>query len=652
MSDSLSMGFSRSNLNQDITRIVAEQGKLNYPQVLNTCYPARSLTPGLYKRTHTGPKKVQFVYVGPQDKVPVQCPKGFDLLVVMGLGFTRRETEDVAELLEKTEVSSNVVLGVPLQPLQGAPQLKELAAINYLSGQEPYSAAGNAQELLKNRRKMVSTQLLERLKPLLTPDNFKWLYRGRAWEGEVPSGRDAFVSGILNRMFAHSLDTAAVGSRRERAEAVDILFNIEMPLRFSIFDRQGGYRVIAEFLAKLGIIKADREDSGIFKAVKNLAPSLPAYHVWNGLLKEIVGSGLEERSIKLADLYRKFAKVPYGVETSHLDVLIAAAIRLLHPAVSIVKGGETLPLSYASLCRAKAFNTVSVLKFTPQAPYAASDSLREIHEVFGAPEACEGVRDIWEYTRDSVYGWYEKLIPLTAAFEPEEGTPSRVIMEFIRRGREKEAREAVCADLIERAGFVCLPEGEDEKAFAAWLQEAKKGFTDYEDDCRRLLAERIAIQFGGSIEGHEKEEEYVPVLNSLFRRWFECLYPQSAVQRLTPESHALVEMYAMHPDADADYWFEIFPQQLGLPALSKWHGDNSVAFAARLARACQDLELWHIERLFPKLKDAADKEKYREILSNWVRSVMNGAKLTPEERTSVLLDLMERFCWTPAEEQE
>ncbi|MBQ7502388.1 hypothetical protein IJT93_06705 [bacterium] len=652
MSDSLSMGFSRSNLNQDITRIVAEQGKLNYPQVLNTCYPARCLTPGLYRKTHTGPKKVQFVYVGPQDKIPVQCPKGFDLLIVMGMGFTRRETEDVTELLENTEVSSNVVLGIPLQPLQGAPQLKELAAINYLGVHEPYSVVGNAQELLKNRRKMVSTQLLERLKPLLTTNNFKWLYRGKVWEGEVPGSRDAFVSEILNRMFAHALNIAAVGSKRERAEAVDILFNIDMPLRFSIFDKSGGYRVISEFLAELGIIKANREDSSIFKVVKNLEPSAPAYHVWNGLLKEIVGGCVEERSVKLADIYRKFAKVPYGIETSHLDVLIAAAIRLLYPAVSIVKGEETLPLSYASLSKAKAFNTVSVLKFVPQAPYGSMDSLRSIHEVFGAPEACEGVRDIWEYTRDSVYNWYERLIPLTAAFEPEEGTPARVIKDFVLKAREKEAREAVCSDLIEKAGFVCLPEGEEQKAFASWLHEAKQGFTDYEDDCRRLLAERIAIQFGGSIEGHREEAEYVPILNSLFRRWFECLYPQSAVQNLTPQSHALVEMYAMHADANADYWFEIFPQQLGLPALSKWHSDNSVAFAARLARACQDLELWHIERLFPKLKDAADKEKYREILSNWVRSVMNGAKLNPEERTSVLLDLMERFCWTPAEEQE
>ena len=141
MGDSMlsSMGFNRSNLNQDVARVVAEQGKLNYPQVLETCYPARPLTPLRFKESHLKARRVKCVFVGPNDKVPVRCPRGYDLLAVMGLGFTRRETEDIIELLEKAKVGSSVILGIPEQPLPGSAQLKELQALNVLAAQEPYT---------------------------------------------------------------------------------------------------------------------------------------------------------------------------------------------------------------------------------------------------------------------------------------------------------------------------------------------------------------------------------------------------------------------------------------------------------------------------------------------------------------------------------
>ena len=80
-----------------------------------------------------------------------------------------------------------------------------------------------------------------------------------------------------------------------------------------------------------------------------------------------------------------------------------------------------------------------------------------------------------------------------------------------------------------------------------------------------------------------------------------------------------------------------------MPGLSKWDRDNSVTFASRLVRACLELELWHIEGLFPLPED---KEEAEQKLSHWLRSSFNGFGLNKEQRESVLLDLLEELCWS------
>ena len=221
----LSMGFNRSNLNQDVARVVAEQGKLNYPQVLETCYPARPLTPLRYKDSHLKARRVKCIFVGPNDKIPVRCPRGFDLLAIMGLGFTRRETEDITELLENTKVGSDVIVGIPEQPLPGSAQLKELQALNVLASQEPYTLPGNAQNLLQSRRQMVRRQLLEKLRPQLTPNNFRWLYKGALYDGIKSGRRDIFFTDVLEYIYTKAPQLKTCGSMRDRCEAVDILLN-------------------------------------------------------------------------------------------------------------------------------------------------------------------------------------------------------------------------------------------------------------------------------------------------------------------------------------------------------------------------------------------------------------------------------------------
>lgn len=641
----LSMGFNRSNLNQDVARVVAEQGKLNYPQVLETCYPARPLTPLRYKDSHLKARRVKCIFVGPNDKIPVHCPRGFDLLAIMGLGFTRRETEDVTELLENTKVGSDVIVGVPEQPLPGSAQLKELQALNMLATQEPYTLPGTAQNLLQSRRQMVCRQLLEKLRPQLTPNNFRWLYKGVLYDGIKSGRRDIFFTDVLESIYAKAPQLKACGSMRDRCEAVDILLNTKEPLQFIMLDKSGGYKVIRDFLIKGGVVSAT-EDCGsyaIYKVNGFIEDKRPLASVWNRLLYMLIGEGREERSCGLQELYVKFSKRPYGIDVSFLNILLAAAMRRYYPALSFSMRGEELRLDSTTMRQAWGSAAHCRVVYTPQAPYKDAQALYRIVDTFGFVGS-RNIRDLWEIAADSLQAWHDSLSPLALTLEAKPGEPAYILNNLFSHKDERSARKFIGQDLLEKAGFSGLPEGEELERFCQWLEEAKAAFALHEETFRRKLAGRIAEQFGGRAEElPEKTEEYVLILNQLFRRWFSRLYPNSGAQKLSPWASALTEMYALEPEADAKYWFELLPLQFDLPGLSKWDRDNSVTFASRLVRACLELELWHIEDLFPL---SEDKEEAEQKLSHWLRSLFNGFSLSQEERESVLLDLLEELCWS------
>lgn len=641
----LSMGFNRSNLNQDVARVVAEQGKLNYPQVLETCYPARPLTPLRYKDSHLKARRVKCIFVGPNDKIPVRCPRGFDLLAIMGLGFTRRETEDITELLENTKVGSDVIVGIPEQPLPGSAQLKELQALNVLASQEPYTLPGNAQNLLQSRRQMVRRQLLEKLRPQLTPNNFRWLYKGALYDGIKSGRRDIFFTDVLECIYTKAPQLKTCGSMRDRCEAVDILLNTKEPLQFIVLDKSGGHKVIRDFLIKGGVVSTT-EDCGsyaVYKVNGFIEEKAPLASVWNRLLYMLIGEGCEERSCGLQELYTKFSRRPYGIDVSFLNVLLAAAVRRYYPALNFSLRGEELRLDSTAIRQAWGAAAHCKVLYTAQAPYQSAQALHRIVNIFGFVGS-SNIRDLWEIAADSLQAWHDKLSPLALTLEPKVGEPAYVLNNLFSHKKERSAREFIGQDLIEKAGFSGLPQGEELERFDQWLKEARAAFVRHEETFRRSLAGRIAEQFGGKAEElPENSEEYVPILNQLFRRWFSRLYPNSGAQKLSPWASALVEMYALEPEADAKYWFELLPLQFDLPGLSKWDRDNSVTFASRLVRACLELELWHIEGLFPLPED---KEEAEQKLSHWLRSSFNGFGLNKEQRESVLLDLLEELCWS------
>ena len=422
-----SVGFNRSNLNQDVARVVAEQGKLNYPQVLETCYPARPLTPLRYKDSHLKARRVKCIFVGPNDKIPVHCPPGFDLLAIMGLGFTRRETEDVTELLKNTKVGSDVIVGVPEQPLPGSAQLKELQALNILAVQEPYTVPGNAQNLLQSRRQMVRRQLLEKLRLQLTPNNFHWLYKGVSCDDIKSRRRDIFFTNVLELIYTKVPQLKACGSMRDRCEAVDILLNTKEPLQFITLDKSGGYKVIRDFLIKGGVVSAT-EDCGsyaIYKVNGFIANEAPLASIWNRLLYMLIGEGCQELSCGLQELYNKFSRRPYGIDVSFLNILLAAAVRRYYPALSFCLRGEELRLDSTALRQAWGAAAHCQVLYTPQAPYRSAQALHHIIESFGFASS-RNIRDLWEIAADSLQAWHNRLSPLALTLEPKVGEPAYV----------------------------------------------------------------------------------------------------------------------------------------------------------------------------------------------------------------------------------
>ena len=655
MSDSIvsSVGFNRSNLNQDISRVVTEQGKLNYAQVLGLCYPARAITPRLYKKTHLRPRCVKCVFIGPNDPVPTECPDKYALLAVMGVGFTRRETEDVSALLQNSKAGRRVLFGIPKEPMPGIAQLKEFQAIHTLSSQEPYNQPGTAQNILNNRRDMLRRQLVEKLRPELRPGKFDWSYLGSDLgidlddEPELAGSRNNFFTAVLEKIYRRDRRSAPHGSVRDRYEAVDVLLNVQEPLQFLSFDKSGKTEIIREFLVGNGVVEITKDCGNyVVEQVCGVSDSHKGAlsSVWNELLVMLLGNGQEEHRCNLSDILRKFTAYPYGMEVSYLNILIAAAIRRYYPAVSIVCDGQEVELNSQALRRVWGKAAHSQIVYLPQAPYESADCLRKIVELCGFPYDGRYLRDLWEIAKDALVEWYDRLSPLARTLKVGEDEPAYVLKELLESRREASARKFIGDGLILAAGFSGLPHGEELERFEAWLQEALTAFSQYEEYCKYKMAERIAMQFGyEEAELPTSSEDYIPILNSLFRRWFSRLYPQSGSQKLGPWSEALAEMYALQPNADSKYWFELLPLQFELPPLSQWKDDHSVTFTARLVRACLELQLWHIEKLFPLPEDKQEAERK---LSHWVRSLLNGVGLEQKERESVFLDLMERFCWS------
>lgn len=649
MSESLSLaaGFSRADLNQDVARVASELGKFSYAQTLASCYPARALTPKLYRQSHLAKRKVRSLYVGPNDDFPKTCPRDCDLLVVMGVGFTRRDMEDVVNTLSQAVTGPQVLVGLPDNPLQGAAQVKEYAALLQLEESAPYSEPGPAREMLKARRQGVEEQLAKKLRPQLNPDNFNWLYRGQKLMVMSHPERDLFYSSVLDSIFSKSPSCVPCGSRADRRQAVDLLLDTEEALQFLFSDSRGGYRVIRDFLVEQGIMRALRDSGNYVVLAVNgyLPPDSRISQLWNELLSALLGNGRQIQRLSLYELGRKFLRAPYGLEISYLNLLLAAAMRRYYPSLYLLREGRAYKLDALALRQAWAQPRQSEILYLPQAPYRSAQALVQILNLFGSPQVAEGDQacDLWEMAQEAVVNWYRSLPPLALSISTQPGQAAYALRQLIEHDKTETARQFV-QGLVKAAGFSGLPQGEEVSKFRAWLEGGMEAFRQQEAQAYRQLLERLILQFGGRKEEIPVQpEEMVELLNRRFRSWFERLYPQSATQELGAEVGALVEMYALQPQANLDYWLEVLPQRLGLEGCSQWRQDHTPLFMAKLTKAILALESWAVERLWPL---PSDPQEAKAKVSHWMRSVMNGQRLTSAQRESVCLDLLDNLCWS------
>lgn len=649
MSDSVvtGTGFNRSDLTQDISRALENQGKLEYVQVVKTYYPARSLTPREYAHSHLTKGKVKCVYVGPADEVPKECPKDCDLLAVIGLSFTRRESEDVAELLNNAETSSRVLIGVPLQVMPGSAQLKELAVLGELAESSPYNEPGPARDVLISRRDTLRRQMLERLKKFFAPSAFKWIYEGEVLE-EAPAGsRNVFFSGVLQHINSLSPRMRAAGSRRERREAIDEMLELSAPLQLPMLSKRGSSAVLRRMLADHGILETVKDSGGYITCqVRGLIPDGDQLaSVWNMLLKKLVGDGRQTVRTNLFDLVRELRDKPYGLSLDMIGLLIASAIRRFNPDFDLEKDDEFMVPSGVALRGALNAPKGWYVRFHPASDHECA-FLRAVETMFASEPGTDLV-NIWENAKKAVLGWYEALPVAARSPFRYPGDKSKSLALLIRdKEKTASARDMFAVWVPKLCGENGIPLENEQESMLSWLRDAKNELDGYLKFRENLLLAEMGRVFGGSNPPDEDREDW---FSGVYKRWFDRLYPGTRERRSSRWASALIKAAVKPADSAASFeakWFVELPDGLELPPITEWASDHGSAFLARILNACLELELWHIKDLFPVPEHP---ERRKEVARAWLEDALDGMKLSTEQRESVILDLMENFCWESAD---
>jgi hypothetical protein len=644
MSDAVSRpsGSGRFNLNQDITRALDQLGKVEYSEVLRAHFPARNLTPGEYARLHPLKRRVKCVYVGPQDPVPTECPRGWDLLVLVGIGFTRRETEDVASSLESAATGERVVAGIPLQALPGSAQFKELAVLDHLADTETYRPEGTAREALMVRRASLRRSLLERLRKALAPAAFRWMHEGRILE-EAPAGsRNAFFSGVLESLYPDTPRVPLAGSRRERQQALDELLDLSTPLQLPVASRSGGARVLRLLLADQGLleVESDRGASVLYKVGGPLPAGRCVASAWNKVLEALVGFGDRNQTTPLVDLLADLARRPLGLRGELTPFLLGAALRRHYPDLELVEEGEPVPPSGVALRRALARPRTWHLRFHPTSEDEAV-FLRALLERFGAAEQTPtpGGVNLWDLSRQTLMAWRERLPPLARGHRAWSDPDCHALMALLEDpDRTRSARDLLGTHLPVLFGEDGIPLTDRQQGLLARIDAARTGIEAFPE--RRQ--EELLRQMGRALGAEEAPDQGLEAwFESLLGNWRTSLHPGTDSRPFSEWASGLLEV-AGASEPFAVRWFESLPRKLGLPAVRDWDPDQGAVFLARLARARLELELWRLRELFPLPQDPGQRS---QEVRRWIREAMDGSGLDQAQRRSLMLDLLESLVW-------
>lgn len=637
----LSVGFNRSDLNLDISRAVDAQGKLDYAKSLASYYPARSLTPREYAATHMVARRVEFRYVGPGGEAPESCPAGCDLLAVVGVGFTRRECEDVEELLSSAAAGERVIVGIPLQAMSGTAQIKELVALDELAASEPYNKPGAAQELLDARRQALKRQLVERLRKGFAPSGFRWIYQGKVLE-EAPAGnRNAFFSGVLQFIYNQSPEIKLAGSRRERREAVAELLDFANPLQLARSGRLGSARVLREMLGDTGALSVLEDCGGYVSYTVNpdIDNTSKLGPVCRMLSERLVGDGLHNITTSASEILKTLYQAPWGLGRVGATLVLAVTFRRFFPDLVLLQDGEYLPVSGVSL--GQLLNNPGGWQISYHV--ASEDEgafLAAVIDMFKpSAEAAATHHNPWEAAKKAVLNWFKQLPKIVHAGAVWPGETSQVLAGFLSDNAKCAiARDMFGIHLPELRGEMGIPLIENQADLLAWLRQGKEELEGLVAYRQTKLALEIGKLFGGS---EAPSSDVSGWLESLYQRWVKRLHPGTSEAELSVGARAVLEL-ANSDKPFAEKWFEVLPAAFGLAAVPDWSPDCGDLYLAKLLRARMELELWRIRQLFPMPEDP---ELASEKLVQWMNECMEGLGVTNEQRQSVLLDLLEDLCW-------
>lgn len=633
-------GHGRFNLNQDITRALDELGKVDYSHVLRTHFPPRNLTPREYARVHAVERRVKSVFLGPGDAVPTACPRGWDLLAVVGVGLTRRETEDVVAHLEEAKTGERVLVGVPLQALPGSAQFKELAALDHLAGQEPYDEEGPAREALTVRRESLRKSLLDRLRKAMAPASFRWLHLGQVME-EAPAGtRNAFFSGVLQTLYPDTPRVHVGGNRREQREALDELLELSNPLQLPSTSRRGSARILRR-LADRGILDVESDNGSYVRYTVHgeLPEERTIGPTWNRLLDRLVGPGDRNRKVALAEVTGWLQARPMGLRGPLVSLLLGAALRRHYPDLELVQDGNAIPPSGVALRMALASPKDWTLHYHPTTEDEESFlTALQVRFGGGAEDRRPGGPNLWDRTRDAMLAWRDRLPGVARSAREWPSAEARGLMELLEDdARTANARDLIGQHLTDLFGADGIPFAEDQHGLLEQIDAPRKQMEGFLAARQLDLLREICLVLSNecSLDGIQA------CLDEKSRQWVEGLHPGTAGRSFSEWAEGM--RHVITSDAPfEERWFVELPQRLDLPAVRDWNPDQGRTFLARLARARLELELWRLRELFPL---PTDPVKRTAEVRRWIREAMDGSQLSVEQRESLLIDLLDSLVW-------
>ena len=639
MSDTVSTMYGRADLSQDVANIIEELGMNNYVQALREFFPCRDMHPREYAKHNLVKRKVKFVYVGVNEPVPTVCPDGYDLLVVNGVVFSRRETEDIVEHLEKAQTGDRVLVGVPLHTMTTIQQLRELNALRELAKQERYEEGTPSFSSLVTRRSFVHKQLVDRARRALAPSSFRWIYKGEVVEDQPAGTRNMFISGFLRTIYSSAPRITLGSSKSEAIAALDEMLDLTEPLQISTLRHKGAAKVLRRIMVESTLLKPD-VDNGSYVSYKlaDYVTDTTWARIWKCCTEIVVGDGRNMRTVELSELVNALSAAPWGLSIPVQALLLAVIMRRTYPDINVCLDGEPMTLSGRALMRAFSSPRGWTINYKPASQHeiAFLDKVAEIFSI-GNTSIAVGFANIWEATLRGLLAWLQSVPGIAKLHRETMSEDTRKFMELVTN-REKgvNPNEFFSEYLPSLCGENGIPLEGEQEAMLEWLKQRRHELVGRSQTFRNDLCRQLAEVLGA--EGDENAN--AQWLDGVYCDWLNRLHAGTEGYKGS-KTAAVLRGAEFEGDDPEDRWFEIIPQKLGLPALNAWNRDLSALYKARLAKARVELETWNLREVMPWPGDTAEG---RQVLARWLVGMFEGLHLSKPECESVLLDMIEENC--------